>query len=294
MDSEASRNVYRDRINRALDFIESNLSGDLQLADVAREACFSPYHFHRIFCAMVGETPDDYIHRLRLEKAAILLWSMYELSVTEIAMQCGFSSPSVFSRNFKARFGSSPRDWKKGRHDAVQYHAQKIVLAESKPYPVGVVSIGIKHEPSRDTVFVRHQGYEDPAILKVYQRFLAWLEAKKLVHGGGVFIGVCPDNFYITGPSKCRVYLCYTLPPAIDAPALAGKTMTVQGGLVASIAFEGDPRYIDSAYQYYYHCWLPNSGFEPDGRPDYMVFGPAVDLSSRIIKTTINIAIKTI
>ncbi|MBZ5538496.1 MAG: AraC family transcriptional regulator [Acidobacteriia bacterium] len=64
---------YARRVNAALDFIDSNLAEEISLAKLASIACFSPYHFHRIFSALVGEPPAEYVRRLRLEKAAGLL-----------------------------------------------------------------------------------------------------------------------------------------------------------------------------------------------------------------------------
>ena len=64
---------YVDRVNRAIDHITRNLAEPLQLEDVARVACFSPYHFHRIFRALVGETLHDFVKRVRLERAVFLM-----------------------------------------------------------------------------------------------------------------------------------------------------------------------------------------------------------------------------
>ena len=68
-----TRKEYARRINAALDFIDRNIGDDVSLAKLASVACFSPYHFHRIFSSFVGEPPAEYVRRLRLEKAAILL-----------------------------------------------------------------------------------------------------------------------------------------------------------------------------------------------------------------------------
>ena len=69
----ASRREYQRRINRAQDYIEQHLGTPLTLAEIARAACFSPYHFHRLYTALTGEPLHAFIRRVRLERAANLL-----------------------------------------------------------------------------------------------------------------------------------------------------------------------------------------------------------------------------
>ena len=64
---------YQQRINLVLRHIEQNLDTRPDLDELARIACFSPYHFHRIFSAMVGESVAAYVRRLLLERAAMQL-----------------------------------------------------------------------------------------------------------------------------------------------------------------------------------------------------------------------------
>lgn len=96
------------RINRAIDFVVRHLGEPLSLHDVARAAKFSPYHFHRVFRALTGETLNQFVKRLRLEKALALLAHQRGKTLTEIALASGFSSPSDFSRCFKQRYGVAP------------------------------------------------------------------------------------------------------------------------------------------------------------------------------------------
>ncbi len=83
---------YRQRVNRAIDYIDANTGSNLSLAALADIAVFSRLHFHRIFRAMMGETLNEFIQRLRVEKAATRLVNNPRDSITEIALGCGFSS----------------------------------------------------------------------------------------------------------------------------------------------------------------------------------------------------------
>ena len=107
---------YRSRINRVIDYIEANIDRDLSLSELAEVAHFSPFHFHRIFRAMVGETLNGFIQRIRLEKAAMKLALNPRESITEIATECGFSGPSAFARAFRDTFGMSASQWRSGGH----------------------------------------------------------------------------------------------------------------------------------------------------------------------------------
>ena len=111
--AELRRQEYLARINRALDHIDANLGGALTLDELADAACFSRFHFHRLFSALVGETLADYIRRVRLQRAAARLTQCPKDSITTVALDCGFSSPSVFARAFRERFGVSASDWRR-------------------------------------------------------------------------------------------------------------------------------------------------------------------------------------
>ena len=100
--------AYVERVNLAIDHVVSHLEEPLRLADVARAARLSPFHFHRVFQVLVGETPAEFVKRLRLERALVMMAHAPRPSLTTIALTCGFSSSSDFSRCFKQRFGAAP------------------------------------------------------------------------------------------------------------------------------------------------------------------------------------------
>ena len=109
---ELNKQEYLLRINKVTDYIHNNIDQPLPLQKMAGIACFSPFHFHRVFTILTGETPTDYIKRTRIEKAAQLLKRNKELSATEIARLCGFSSLSLLSRNFRQYFNMTIREFR--------------------------------------------------------------------------------------------------------------------------------------------------------------------------------------
>src|SRR5437899_7989877 len=103
---------YAQRIDRVIDYLRGNLDRQVKLEELAKVACFSEFHFHRIFSAVSGETLNNFTNRLRLEKAARLL-RYSEQSLTDIALDCGFSSSATFSRAFLSGYDTSPSQFRK-------------------------------------------------------------------------------------------------------------------------------------------------------------------------------------
>src|SRR3984885_6066214 len=103
---------YAQRIDRVIDYLRGNLDRQVKLKELARVACLSEFHFHRIFGAVSGETLNNFTNRLRLEKAARLLRYSSQ-SVTDIALNCGFSSSAPFSWAFRPGYDTSPSQFRK-------------------------------------------------------------------------------------------------------------------------------------------------------------------------------------
>jgi AraC-like DNA-binding protein len=102
----------RRRAVEAALWLEAHAGEDVSLEDAARAAGLSPFHFLRLFSAVVGATPHQYLVRLRLARAARLL-AEEERPVTDIAFDCGFADLSNFVRTFRRAAGVSPREFRK-------------------------------------------------------------------------------------------------------------------------------------------------------------------------------------
>jgi len=164
MRAPSSRREYQRRINRVIDYVQAHLDGDLTLERLAEVAAFSPFHFHRVFAAITGETLSDFIRRVRLERAAGALISLPETSVLEIALRYGFSSAATFARAFKAHFGMSATQWRsdgagpwrkaqagRGKSDRSKPKADRnLHQAERKNRKASVEPIGHRGQPRED------------------------------------------------------------------------------------------------------------------------------------------------
>ena len=99
---EKSKIEYRSRINRVMDYIDIHLDQPLELKSIAEIANFSPFHFHRIFTFLIGETPIDYIQRLRIEKAAGYgkIWIFLSVRLPIVAAFAQYPFLAVYLKSF--------------------------------------------------------------------------------------------------------------------------------------------------------------------------------------------------
>ena len=175
-----------------LDRIYSDLAAPVRLADLAELADLSPFHFHRVFQAMVGETPSDFVKRLRLEKAVSIMSHGKHKSLTAVALQCGFTSSSDFTRSFKLRYGVAP-----SKFDVAQWQAQqekKIAIAASqspfhvaKPLPRSNPDhfrVRIRELPPRYVAYIRVSNpYRGDGVVQAAHRLMDWADKLHLADG---------------------------------------------------------------------------------------------------------------
>ena len=90
--------TYISGLNKALQFMDENLDTNLSLETISKVACFSPFHFHRIFKAITNETLNSYINRRRIENVASVLIHKPEISITGLSLLFGFNSNSSLTR----------------------------------------------------------------------------------------------------------------------------------------------------------------------------------------------------
>ncbi|MFW5739590.1 MAG: AraC family transcriptional regulator [Myxococcota bacterium] len=274
---------YVARINRALDYIADNLDGDLSLERIAKEAHFSPYHFHRLFRALVGEPLNGFIRRVRVERAATLLLAHPQRSITEVALDCGFSGSATFARAFRDRFGVSASDFRESKirkTDSKDRQTQSKGGKASEPaarYLVDInpthtrrltMNIEMKELPELHVAYIRHHGpYQE--VGEAFGKLMRWAGAHGLLQRPDVQpLGVYHDNPDITEEDKLRADACVTVPSGTQATGEVGLR-TIPGGLFAVAHFEIDKSEFGDAWNQLMGEWLPDSGYEPDDRPCY-------------------------
>ena len=112
----STETVTQNQLQDVLDYINLHFCENISSADLARKFGYSEGYFCRHFKVVTGFSPMLYIRILRLEKARELL-NKGQLSFSEIASRCGFSSSTYFTRCFKSHFEMPPSEYLRQLHE---------------------------------------------------------------------------------------------------------------------------------------------------------------------------------
>lgn len=288
--TERYRREYLARIHRAQDYIEENLGEALVLETIAQAANFSPFHFHRLYTALTGETLYQFILRVRLERAASALYSKPHEAVTTIAIDLGFSSSATFARAFKAAFGVSASEYRRaalskqcktlgkdGKESAPGGRYAAAVNSDSKPWSetmksVQPKSIEVKDLPAKHLAYVRHVGpYAGDAALfeRLFNTVFSWAGPRGLfLPGQSEVITIYHDNPEITDQDKLRVSAGITVAPGTPVGGGVGL-LEIPAGKYVCAQFEIDVSEFGAAWAAVCVDWLPQSGWQPGDGPCY-------------------------
>lgn len=267
---------YVNRVNRAIDHVTRNLAEPLQLEDVARVACFSPYHFHRIFRALVGETLHAFVKRVRLERALYLISHHDGSSLTDIALRCGFSSSSDFSRSFRSQYGVPPsvfdvEQFRRARRDQMLDALVPDDRNRLERLPVGAnpdgFAVRLRELPARRVAYVRVlQPYESDRVPAAIARMMAWAKQRGLA--GGQWLGYQWEDPEIVSLDLCRYDVGLEIPTTASVDGDVNVTV-FPAMKVAEIEIAGPIELEMRALDWLYTTWLPGSGYVPDHQPGF-------------------------
>lgn len=302
---------YLNRINRVCDYIDSNIKEDMTLETLAGVAGFSQYHFHRIFAAMTGETLFSFIWRLKLERAAAVVCSKGSMTVTEISEEFGFSSPAVFSRMFRKRFGCSPsafRSRNRGQEKSslgqlLRNSGRDFLCGDGYNVPAGSgnylkwrqdMKADVKIESMEKTrvAYVRYIGpYAGNTELfsNLYSRLFAWAGPRG-VDTSATYV-MYHDDPGITDEKNLRVSVCV---PIADDVKVSGEVceMVIGGGEYAVGSFTVKPDEFGEAWNYMCGEWLPGSGYQPADSAPFERYGAGCEGEDGNMKVDICIPVE--
>ena len=266
---------YVARVNRAVDYVTANLDQPLRLEEVARAACFSPYHFHRIFRSLMAEALASFVKRVRLERAVYLMSHRTGARLTDVALACGFASSSDFSRAFRAQYGMAPRnfdlaEFRRSRREKMQdaltpaderHRLERLPKGEN---PDGF-AVRLRSVPPRRVAYIRvHRPYEADHVLQATRRLLAWGEARGLADGD--WLGYQWEDPEVVPLDQCR----YDVAVAVPVTTRAEGEISVADFPrleVAEIEIAGSIELELRALDWLFGTWLPTSGHAPAHQP---------------------------
>ena len=264
-----SRSIYKARVDAAIMYMHDHLHEKVILEDLAKTAGFSAFHFHRLFSAMIGETPQQFLIRLRLERAANMLVKYSGFSITQIAMNCGFSSSSAFARSFKNYFRISANEYRKA-----EFRPEFPKLDQESAYPKEYpqLRVDIRNVPAWNLIYISIlNGYKIELICKGWNQLNRWAAAQSLITKETRVLGISFDDPLITPADKCRYYACLSIPGEINPQPPIGF-MRLAGSKCAVVRITCTLDEIQGIYMYLYRDWLLDSGFQPADLPPYEIY----------------------
>lgn len=255
MKTRRTEQNYRERVARVVAFIVAHPMAEHRLEDLAGMAHFSPYHFHRIYSGVAGETVAATVRRVRLALATHLLQKGRQ-SITEVALAVGYESPQAFTRAFGQFTGQSPRTFQQHMHRSILDPGVRPADGGIRASP----AVQIIERPAQQVHALRHQG--PPSTIPHTQRRL------RLLLGEGTasqWLGASygdPENI-----SDFRYYAAAELPESLPAACAEIEVFHIPAGRYARHRLIGPYARIGAAMTALYARWLPGSGYEPDDRP---------------------------
>jgi AraC family transcriptional regulator len=248
------RNGYAERVQRVVDYLAERLDETLDLETLARVACFSPYHFHRIYRGLLGETVNETVRRLRLQRAAIDMLDR-ELSIERTARRAGYASQAAFTRAFRAEYGEPPARYRGTRRVAHLNQATNPVM-----YQVEIITL-----PTMRVAAIRHRG-DYQLTSKAFERLMTVAATTGLLTPRTRTIGIYHDDPVCVPQHELRSTACITAPDDWE-PSGELTESHVEGGRYARTVHAGPYIELKTAYDWLYQTWLPSSTEEPRNLP---------------------------
>jgi AraC family transcriptional regulator len=249
---------YTERLERVISWLADHLDETVDLARLADVACMSPYHFHRIYHAVQGETAADTVRRLRLHRAAVdLIAGTYP--VARIARRAGYGSQEAFTRAFKTAYGVPPARYRASfvstpttgtREDKMETTTYQTTIRETPPIRVAALP--------------HHGDYQ--AIGTVFQQLSTIAAAHGLFGPSTRSFGVYLDDPSATPRDALRSEACITVPEGWT-PTGELQRREIRGGRYAVTRHVGPYAELSRPYQWLYGTWLPQSGEEAADAP---------------------------
>lgn len=263
---------YKSRLNEVFKYIDENPGAELSLAELSKIACFSPYHFHRIFKSITGERLKEYVTRQKIEKSALDLMHSSE-RVADLAIKYGFAEQSSFSRAFKKFFGVSATEFKKqNQHKFSKIRQLKSKIGQTYPgyedYLCTIdkiknwitmnAKIEVRELPEMNLAYVTCIGPQN--LEAAFQVLIRWATPRGLMQGKTKMISLYHDSFKVTEESKVRMSAGMVLTESVEVEGEIGLTTIFKGKFVIG-SYEIGLEEFDKAWSGLF-IWMHEQGYK--------------------------------
>lgn len=274
---------YKSRINHVFHYIDQHLGSRLSLEEIAEVACFSPFHFHRVFKAITSETLNEYITRRRVEKAALDLLHR-STSVTEVLLKYGFNDSSSFSRTFKKFYGVSPTAFRiqnPNRHSKIRQLESKngqatpdfekyiCVIDDLKKWIKMNAKIEVKETSGLNLAAVTHIGIY--GVENAFDRLLRWANSKHLLQNTEAKVGrLFYDSIKVTAPEKVRMSVFLATEESFEAEGEIDRLRINPGKCIVG-SFEITPNEFEKSWTGLF-IWMNENGYKKSDENPYEIY----------------------
>jgi AraC family transcriptional regulator len=261
-----TRSFYARAVQATIEHIAQHLDDALELQALARVACLSPFHFHRVFRGMVGETPLELARRLRLERAAWRLRDK-ERAITEIAFDAGYETHEAFTRAFRVSYSTSPSGFRLRKYPRIEiaaacgiHFAADGVIPAFIPRNSGglTMDVEIKDMPELRVATVRHVGPYNQ-IPKAFERLGAVAGPAGLLQHSSAMMAIYHDDPESTPQDQLRSDAALVVPEGITLPEGLVE-QHIAAGRYAKTVHLGPYEQLGDAWARFLGEWVPASG----------------------------------
>ncbi|MCL6269669.1 AraC family transcriptional regulator [Sansalvadorimonas sp. 2012CJ34-2] len=254
-------NRHIEQMQSVLACIEQNLDSDINIAQLASIACYSEYHFHRVFRAFIGESVYAYRKRLLLERAVVHL-RYGEKTVTDIALDCGYDSSSAFNKAFRNQFNCTPSEVRSRRLSLPPTPLP--MLKENQNMKARIVEID-----DIAVISARETGQYSDAASRAWQRLMSFAYGNRLMNKDIRSFGISHDDPTVTSPEQLRYDACLDIDSGdLDIGDL--QKQTIPGGRYARFTHKGPYEQMTESFSAFFTQWLPESGKKLRDQPCFM------------------------
>jgi AraC family transcriptional regulator len=274
-----TRTFYADAVQRVVERIVTHLDDALDLATLADEACLSPFHFHRVFRGMVGETPLELIRRVRMERAA---WRLVHDggAITGIAFDAGYDTHEAFTRAFRECYSTSPTGFRQRKHPRIELAASCGVHFDAGgavpafiPRDSGgrSMDVEITNMPNLRVAAVRHTGPYNQ-IPVAFERLGAIAGPAGLFRQPGAEgIAIYYDDPESTAQDRLQSDAGVVVPDGVPLPTGLIE-QRIPAGRYARTRHVGPYEQLGDAWARFMGEWLPNSGHRLGPGTSYEIY----------------------
>lgn len=248
-----TRQDYLQRINHLTEYINTHLDEELNLHMLAEKSHFSPYHFHRVVKAFLGEPLGSFVNRLRVERAARAL-RYTDTAVQDIAFSVGYDSPASFTKVFKLYYGLSPLQFRNNKNFVIMKRPEVLDVELNLKAPK---MMELEEKP---VIYIRLTGdYSDLDFGGTWARLWQCVKEQKLFSAGIEHLAVYHDDPDITDRNKLRTDVCLVVhKPATPQGEIGVRSLPA--GKYAVFLYQGSYEYLHAVYDTIFGQWLPESG----------------------------------